>query len=77
MATNPMPEQLVKEITNVDGTFRVIVVRRSDGRFTYREQEKSASGWGPATIDAGVYDSAETAESEARQRVKWLRALFH
>jgi hypothetical protein len=72
-----MPEQIVQEIINVEGTRRVIVVRRSDGRFTYRQQAKGVSGWGPATIDAGVYDSAETAESEARQRVKWLKAMFH
>jgi hypothetical protein len=72
-----MPEKIVQEITDVDGTRRVVVVRRTDGRYTYRQQEKEACEWGPATIEAGVYDSPETAESEARQRVEWLRALFH
>jgi len=33
--------------------------------------------WGPMSIDAGVYDSVDTAEAEARQRVAWLKDLFH
>jgi len=72
-----MPEQIVREILHPGGALRVIVVRRADGRFTYREQERVDGEWGPATIDAGVYDCADTAETEARQREAWLRALFH
>jgi hypothetical protein len=29
--------------------------------------------WGPAGPDCGIYDSADTAETEARQRVPWLK----
>jgi len=29
--------------------------------------------WGPPGPDCGIYDSADTAETEARQRVPWLR----
>jgi hypothetical protein len=28
--------------------------------------------WGPPGPDCGIYDSADTAENEARQRVPWL-----
>lgn len=72
-----MREETIKEIPDASGHRRVLIVRRSDGRFTYRRQEKGDDGWGPPTIDAGVYDSVDTAEMEARQRVLWLRELFH
>jgi hypothetical protein len=32
--------------------------------------------WGPPGPDCGIYDSADTAENEARQRVPWLRQFF-
>jgi hypothetical protein len=38
--------------------------------------QKREVTWGPAGPDCGIYDSADTAESEARQRVPWLRQLF-
>lgn len=72
-----MSEDTIKEIPDASGNKRVVIIRRSDGRFTYRRQEKSDDGWSLPTIDAGVYDSAETAEMEARQRISWLRDLFH
>ena len=72
-----MTGHIVREIPHPNGTLRVIIVRRADGKFTYRRQEKSGSDWGAATVDAGVYDSADTAEIEARQRVSWLKARFH
>lgn len=72
-----MTEEIVREIPHPAGISRVVVVRRADGRFTYRMQDRIGDEWGPATIDAGVYDGADTAETEARQRVAWLRELFH
>jgi hypothetical protein len=69
-------EEFVREISHPGGEHRVLLIRRADGRFTYREQEWDGLDWGPMTIDAGVYDSAETAEMEARQRIVWLRDLF-
>jgi hypothetical protein len=72
-----MTEKIVREIPHPDGKLRAVIVCRADGRFTYRTQERDGQDWGPATIDAGVYDSADTAEMEARQRVPWLRELFH
>jgi hypothetical protein len=72
-----MAEEFVREILHPDGGMRVIIVRRADGRFTYRRQERNGPDWGPATVDSGVYDSADTAEIEARQREPWLKARFH
>lgn len=72
-----MAEEIVQVIDHPLGGKRVIIVRRSDGFFTYRWQERCGGDWGPASIDAGVYDSAETAEIEARQRQGWLKDLFH
>lgn len=33
--------------------------------------------WGPQGLDCGIYDTADTAETEAMQRVGWLKAGFH
>jgi hypothetical protein len=33
--------------------------------------------WGPAGRDCGIYDSADTAETEARQLVPWLSQQFN
>lgn len=72
-----MPEAVVKEIVDPAGQARVLIIRREDGRYTYRRQDRDGLDWGPQTIDAGVYDSPETAETEARQREAWLRRMFH
>ena len=72
-----MAGQRLRELLHPQGLLRVLIVRRPDGRFTYRCQEKLDGEWGPETIDAGVYDSVDTAETEARQRVVWLKSLFH
>lgn len=72
-----MTEAIVRALLHPAGAERVLIVRRFDGRFTYRRQERAGAEWGPATIDAGVYDSADTAETEARQRVVWLKEFFH
>ncbi len=34
--------------------------------------EERSDAWGPPGPECGIYDSADTAESEARQRVPWL-----
>ena len=59
-----MAEEIVRTLDHPKGVKRVIIVRRGDGRFTYRWQERRGYGWGAASIDAGVYDSADTAEAE-------------
>jgi len=65
-----MIEQTVKIIERCRS--RVYIVRRADGAYTYRKQLSAGDGWGPMSLDSGIYDSAETAESEARLRVWWL-----
>ena len=72
-----MSEKIVADFMHPEGIAKVLIIRRADGRFTYRRQERDGLGWGPQTIDAGVYDSPLTAETEARQRVDWMKGLFH
>jgi hypothetical protein len=42
-----------------------------------RANEEREGAWGPLGPDCGIYDSADTAETEARQRVPWLRQQFN
>lgn len=82
----------VKILESPDGLERVIIAERSDGHFTYRRQWRSGaatdasiltdapfgeSGWGTTGPDCGIYDSPETAEMKAHQRVPWLKLQFH
>lgn len=67
-----------------EGDQRVVLCRRSDGNFTFRMQWADLTvstgpdyGWGPLGPDCGIYDTLETAEAEALQRIDWLRARFH
>jgi hypothetical protein len=70
-------EEIVREIAHPSGNRRVLLIRRPDGRFTYRSQEREGADWAPMSLDMGIYDSADTAEMEARQREAWLKSLFH
>lgn len=68
---------------NIVGTFsrpdnieRILVVERDDGLFTYQKQFAERGGaWGSPGPACGLYDSAETTLSEAKQRVWWLQAM--
>jgi len=72
-----MADELIKTLTNEAGDERVLIVRRDNGVCTYRRQWKEGGGWGAPGPDAGLYDSVEAAENEARARVSWLVPLFH
>jgi hypothetical protein len=72
-----MAADIVKVIDHPTGQLRVLILVRGDGRFTYCWQEWLGNDWGPRSIGAGIYDSALTAETEARQREAWLKAGFH
>jgi len=65
-----MEEQILKIVPTSNPALRVLIVRRTDGRFTFRKQWREKSGWGTVGLDAGLYDSQEMAESEARKRVQ-------
>jgi hypothetical protein len=71
-----MMDRLLKEFISADGLQRVWVVERKDGAFSYRriwDDNSEVSGMpGPY---CGIYDSAETAEAEARSRVPWLAEI--
>ena len=71
-----MAEIVLQTLTNQTGDERVRIVRRADGAFTYRREWHGEGGWsGP--LDLGLYDSADTAEAEARRRDGWLVPAFH
>ncbi len=68
-----MVDHLIKEVIGADGLQRVWIVERADGTFSYRriwdDNSEVAGTPGPY---CGIYDSAETAEAEARSRVPWM-----
>ena len=72
-ADNGVTDDLIEEIENDDGTRCIRIVRRWVGLYSYVQVSydlpEIAGLPGPY---CGVYDSAETAEREARARVPWL-----
>jgi len=70
-----MAGKIVGTLSRSDNLERIVVVERDDGLFTYQKQVAERDGaWGSPGPACGVYDSPETALSEARLRVWWLRA---
>lgn len=51
---------------------RVLIVHRAEAGFSYRLQTRFGAAWSDPGPYVGIYDSAETAEDEARSRVWWL-----
>ena len=70
-----MSGDVLKILTCDAGDERVLIVRRADGVYAYRREWIGEGGWSGA-LDLGLYDSAETAETEARARVSWLDRAF-
>lgn len=66
-------EQTIKTLEGPNS--RVLIIQKGDGAFTYRIQTQFRGKWSKAGPGVGVYDSAETAEQEARARVWWLANL--
>jgi hypothetical protein len=68
---------VVRILTSSDGTRRVLLVDRGDGRFGYEvEHLDDEVGWLPQRQRPFcICDSAATAEREARGAVAWLRDL--
>lgn len=71
-----MSGDVLKILTSDAGDERVLIVRRADGVYTYRREQYGEDGWDKG-LDLGLYDSANTAEAEARMRVGWLVPAFH
>jgi hypothetical protein len=55
------------------GNQRIHIIRRTDGSYTFKHQRKIHGEWGGLGPLCGFFDSAKTAEAEARARVWWLR----
>jgi hypothetical protein len=72
-------EGIVKTLVSPNNDERVVIRERRDDYYTFqREFFNIASGnWSDPGPDCGIYDSALGAETEARQRVDWLRSAFH
>lgn len=84
-----LPETLVKALPHPSGNQRVLIVKRRDGHFSYREEERMpvydpelaerlqdySTAWTPTGDTVIICDTAEAAEREARGAVMWLRAL--
>lgn len=68
---------IFKTLTNEAGNERVLITQREDGVASYRRQWLEPGGWGAIGVECGLYDSPETAESEARARIAWLIPQLH
>jgi hypothetical protein len=65
-------DEIVGTLTRQDELARILVVRRADGLATYRHQSQTSGQWGSPGPDCGLYDTIETAETQARSRIWWL-----
>jgi hypothetical protein len=71
-----MVDHLIKEVISADGLQRVWIVEREDGAFSYRRiRDDNSEVAGVPGPYCGIYDSAETAEAEARSRVSWMAEI--
>jgi len=69
-------DHLIMEVVSGDGLQRVWIVEREDGTFSYRRiWDDKSEGAGMPGPYCGIYDSAETAEAEARSRVPWMAEI--
>jgi hypothetical protein len=73
-----MSKTIVKEMIATDGKRKVQVFRRDDGSYGFESlrlsEEPLERSWIPhGRFSQCIAASAETAESEARGRVDWLR----
>lgn len=67
-----MSDVVLETIDKPDGGKRIVIVRRADGRYSFRAQFLSEDGWGPMGPYLGIYDSAETAKWEALENIDWI-----
>jgi hypothetical protein len=69
-----MTDRILKTMAAGDG-HRVLLVERTDGRFSYRRQWLDDGGhWGAPGPYCGIYDSLDVAEKEALSRIAWPTA---
>ena len=85
-ATTATTEHILKTLSHPDGLRRVLIVRRADGLYGYEIEEfwreevefrrEPIEYWLPLRqVPIAIFDSAETAEREARNDIAWLKEL--
>jgi hypothetical protein len=82
--TSPQGDERVRIVHRPDGTY---TYRRQwadrhrsndpDAPIASAQQRAVACNWGEMGPACGIYDSAFTAENEARLRVPWLHPISH
>jgi hypothetical protein len=81
-----MSERVLKTLSHPDGQRRVLIVQRTNGLYGYEIEEfrreqtefrrEPLEYWMRfGQVPFSIFDSVETAEREARDRVPWLREL--
>jgi hypothetical protein len=74
-----MKRYTVREMLNVDGSRRVVIFQKEDGRFSFREERRVNSDgealWGPLwNPTPPSYPTEEEAERGALDTIPWLAA---
>jgi hypothetical protein len=66
--------RVIKTLLSANGASRVQIYENG-GWFAFTEESVvlTADDWTPTGGTTGIYDTAETAEREARMSVSWLR----
>jgi hypothetical protein len=79
----PTSEKIFNTVESTDGKRRLLVYRRDDGLFGFREEEQVPDRrgnvcWTPnATIFAGIFETEISALQEARSQLPWFKAMRH
>ena len=73
MGEDEAKDQLLRSIVSPDGEHRVLIVKRPDGAYSYRQQSlidsQAGREWQTPGPYLGIYNSVETAEEEALARM--------
>jgi hypothetical protein len=72
-----MTKRVVKTLYSADETLKLEIYQRDDGHFGFAESMRHQTEWGRdywvlSGANSSIYDSAATAEREARSSVYWL-----
>ena len=70
--------EVVKTLIRGDGKRRVLILRRPDGWYSFREEagydREHGKYWAELPSHASICDRADSAEREARATIPWLVA---
>ena len=82
-------DRVLKTLLHPDGKLHVLIIQRDNGLFGFEEEQLvrvydeklypdcDEMVWAPSRQRSsfGIFDSPETAEREARNRIPWLRTI--